>query len=95
VPLPRPDSFRTIIRQVAADDRRTNCQYLDLDETLATLSQRAAPGRDFFYEHVHFTFDGHREVARAIAQSIVRQVLAACGTKIWCPLPRKSAARPD
>ena len=59
---------------MATDANRTKCYYLDLDDALVSLSERAAPGNDFFYEHVHFNFDGHREVARAIARSIIQQV---------------------
>ena len=88
-----PSSFREIIRQVATDANRTSCYYLDLDEVLASLSQRAAPGNDFFYEHVHFNFDGHREVARAIAQSIVEQVEGQEWNEDWCRLTRKSSAQ--
>ncbi len=69
-----PSSFREIVRQVATDARPARCFFLDLDEELARRSQQGVPGHDLFCEHVHFTFDGHREVARAIARSIVEQV---------------------
>ena len=70
-----PSAFRQIVQQVATAPGRTDCHYLDVEQILDDLSLEAAPGNDFFLEHVHFNFDGHREVARAVAQTIVRQVL--------------------
>jgi tetratricopeptide (TPR) repeat protein len=51
------------------------CVHLDIEEVLLGLTPKAAPGDDFFMEHVHFTFAGHREVARALARTIVAKVL--------------------
>jgi len=69
-----PTSFRDITREVATDPHHTRSYYLDIEEALVGRSQSGVPGNDFFCEHVHFTFDGHREVARAIARAIVEQV---------------------
>jgi Tfp pilus assembly protein PilF/lysophospholipase L1-like esterase len=70
-----PGSFRNIVREVATSTDRKACFYLDLQPILVELSSKAAPGHDYFLEHVHLTFDGHCEVARAISRTIVQQVL--------------------
>ncbi len=70
-----PSSFAQIVRQVATAADRQNCHFLDLEQFLADRSQEAAPGRDFFLEHVHFNFEGHQVVAQAVAQAIMQQVL--------------------
>lgn len=70
-----PSLLRDTTREVATDPRRTRCIHLDIEEVLAGLTQKAAPGNDFFTEHVHFTFAGHREVARALAHTILADVL--------------------
>ena len=46
-----------------------------MQQILADKSREAAPGHDFFLEHVHFNFAGHRVVAIAVAQAITQQVL--------------------
>lgn len=70
-----PSSLRDTTREVATDPRRTRCVHLDIEEVLLGVTQKAAPGNDYFMEHVHFTFAGHREVARAVARTISQEVL--------------------
>jgi tetratricopeptide (TPR) repeat protein len=55
-----------IIRQQARD----NVLMADSERMLAAASSNGIPGADFFYEHVHLTFQGNYIVARAIAQKV-------------------------
>ncbi len=68
-----PSSFREVVKQVV-DEAQTGCYYVDVDAVFAELSEKAAPGYDFFFEHVHFNRDGHRETARAIARTICEKI---------------------
>ncbi len=70
-----PSSLRDTTREVATDPRRSRCVHVDIEEVLLGVTQKVAPGNDYFMEHVHFTFAGHREVARALARTITQDVL--------------------
>lgn len=75
-----PSSFAAIVRQVVQQSGE-GVYRADVRTELARRADGAAPGADFFLEHVHFTWRGHREVARIIAKAIHTDVLQ--GT--WVP----------
>jgi tetratricopeptide (TPR) repeat protein len=55
-----------IIRQQAVG----SVVLADGERTLAEASPDGIPGSEFFYEHVHLTFEGNYVLARAIAQKV-------------------------
>lgn len=69
-----PESFRKVVGEVA-EQAGEWVHFLDVAEKLGEKSAPYAPGDELFLEHVHFTLDGHWEVARHLAQSVVRDVL--------------------
>lgn len=48
----------------------TNLIFLDAVEALAASAPDKIPGKETFYEHVHFNFDGNYRLARAWAEQI-------------------------
>ena len=60
----RTDSrLNAIIRECAAD---TSVSLLDAELLFALRSPQGIPGREFFLDHVHFTFEGHHLLASAL-----------------------------
>ena len=59
---------------------------IDATEALSSLSPENISGREFFYDHVHFTVEGNFTLARTIADQ-VKQVLPSdileCETENW------------
>ena len=69
----RADSrINAIIREVAAASAGPGLELCDAVALLATNSPVGIPGREAFYEHVHFNFDGNYLLARAWAQAVGR-----------------------
>jgi len=80
----RTDSrLNEIITQVAHEHSGDGLSLLDAARVLASESPAGIPGHEFFYEHVHFNFDGNFRLARAWAE----QVAAA--------LPAEATSRPS
>jgi tetratricopeptide (TPR) repeat protein len=69
-----PASFREVVRQVAEQHHDRGAHFVDLSSAFDAATEFAAPGRDLFLEHVHFTLDGHWLAARAISRTIVENV---------------------
>jgi tetratricopeptide (TPR) repeat protein len=67
-----------IIRQLA----ETNVALADGERVLAEASPDGIPGANFFYEHVHLTFQGNYVLARAIAEK-VEKVLTLSDGASW------------
>ena len=67
-----------ILRQPAED----HAALADGERALAEASPDGIPGADFFYDHVHFTFQGNYVLARAIAGK-VEQVLMLPESAPW------------
>jgi tetratricopeptide (TPR) repeat protein len=67
-----------IIRQEAKED----ITLADGERALAEASSDGIPGADFFYEHVHLTFQGNYVLSRAIAEK-VEQALALPASARW------------
>ncbi len=71
-----PSSFQSIVREVietANDFGRVF--HLDVAAEFGRESAFPAPGRDFFLEHVHFSFDGHATLARVLARFVTERIL--------------------
>jgi tetratricopeptide (TPR) repeat protein len=67
----RTDSrLNGIIRESAGGHQEQGIYLLDAAEELAKQSQHGICGEEFFYEHVHFTFEGNYALARMFANEI-------------------------
>jgi len=92
----RADSdINRIIREVVAEG--PDVHLVDAEQALRALdaSGAEAPGADLFYEHVHLTFDGSYQVARAMFPVIVARLpeaIRATGPELPAPLTRAQAA---
>ena len=62
-----------VIRQVAGDRQDAGVSLLDAERLFAEADATVAdsPGRELFYEHVHFNFDGQYMLARAMFDQVV------------------------
>jgi len=49
-------------------------RLVDAEQALATVSSNGIPGAEFFYEHVHFTFEGNYTLVRLFFDEIVKQL---------------------
>ena len=63
--------FNDIIRQHAVGD----VALADGERALAEASSDGIPGAEFFYEHVHLTFQGNYLLARAIAEKVEQALM--------------------
>lgn len=70
-----PSSFAGIVKEVVAATNWDFCYFLDLEKHLDGLTPRAAPGDEFFMEHVHFGADGQQAVARLLARAVMERHL--------------------
>ena len=70
--------LENIIRQEAKDD----VTLADGERALAEASSDGIPGADFFYEHVHLTFEGNYVLSRALTEK-VEKALALPTTAPW------------
>lgn len=62
-----------LVRQAAvarADRARGPLSLVDAEHLLAASSRGGVPGREFFHEHVHFTFEGTFALARPVAEAL-------------------------
>jgi Flp pilus assembly protein TadD len=66
-----PSAFNTILAEVAG---AADASFIDLAAELETARPPAAPGHDFFLEHVHFNQAGHARVALRLAEHIVTKI---------------------
>lgn len=68
----RADSrLNKIIRAVAAEWQPRGVRLADAEAVLARASADGIPGGEWFHEHVHLTFAGNYQVARAMTEQIV------------------------
>ena len=73
----RTDSrLNTVIREVAAVRSREGVVFVDAERRLAECERtpEGIPGKELFYDHVHMTFEGDYELARAVFEAAVRQL---------------------
>lgn len=59
-----------ILRQVAAEFADRGVTLVDVEQRLAQASPHRAPGREYFWEHVHLNFAGNYAVAAALAEAM-------------------------
>ncbi|WCJ58848.1 tetratricopeptide repeat protein [Fontisphaera persica] len=62
-----------ILRKLAAELAPQGVTLVDVEALLAQASPQQAPGREFFWEHVHFNFEGNYTVAAALAKALLRR----------------------
>jgi tetratricopeptide (TPR) repeat protein len=89
--LRAPSQFERIVRETAA--RHTPAVlFCDVAEQLQSRSALAAPGNDFFLEHVHYNLEGHWTIALILAEYIQSAVLQAAWQPERVPDPQRRAA---
>jgi tetratricopeptide (TPR) repeat protein len=74
-----------LIREVAAEMK---AELVDVARHLKEVSREKNPGREYFYDHVHFNFAGNHEVARLLAQHLRR----GWGPERWLSVQECAAA---
>ncbi len=87
-----------LIRKAAASDLSgQNIILADSERAFAFQSDVNLPGSDFFYEHVHLTFDGNYLLARTIAPGVEsmlpKNIVAKTDTKLPWPSEADCARR--
>jgi tetratricopeptide (TPR) repeat protein len=67
----RADSGINVVLKAVADQRRRQGVHLaDVAGSLADNSPHGLPGEEFFYEHVHLTFEGNYLVAKTVLDQV-------------------------
>jgi tetratricopeptide (TPR) repeat protein len=67
----RADSWiNDIIRHTARGREKEKVRFVDVEDFLGRRSPGGLPGAEWFYEHVHFNFEGNYCLAREIAGQI-------------------------
>jgi tetratricopeptide (TPR) repeat protein len=66
-----------LIRAAASGREQQGIRLADAERALADASPNGLPGSEFFYEHVHLTFEGNYVLARAIAEQVEALLPAA------------------
>ncbi len=62
-------------------------RVVDAASTVASESSNGIPGKEFFYEHVHLTFEGNYHLARILFAEVVRALPASLTNQGGAPLP--------
>lgn len=65
-----------LIREAVAGRKDSRVRLVDAEAALDRSGPAGGPGREFFYDHVHLTFEGNHTLARLIApeiESLLRQ----------------------
>jgi tetratricopeptide (TPR) repeat protein len=75
------------IRQTTMNRESDGIFFADSEHALGLASEEGLPGAQYFYEHVHLTFEGNYLVARTITEQVERSL----GTK----LPASSRSWPE
>ncbi|MBI3415886.1 MAG: tetratricopeptide repeat protein [Verrucomicrobia bacterium] len=70
LPFRTDAALNAIVRDVAGRFARQGAQLVDAEAELARESPQAIFGREFFYDHVHLTFEGNYQLARLLAQRL-------------------------
>ena len=70
-----PSGIFGVAQSVAETYQTSGAQFVDLVQEFDAASPGGSPGSNFFLEHVHLNIDGHWLAARAIARTIVTDVL--------------------
>ncbi len=87
LPFRADSKINSIISDESKRIDSTNLIFMDAPATLATDVSGNVLGRETFYEHVHFNFDGNYRLARAWADKIKDElppgILQDAGTNGW------------
>jgi tetratricopeptide (TPR) repeat protein len=59
-----------IVKAVASEQNDPQVRFVDAEATLASESPNGIPGREFFYDHVHLTWEGNWLLAVSIAKQL-------------------------
>jgi len=59
-----------LIRQTVSNSANRQVVLADAERAITDRSSDGLPGNDFFYDHVHLTFDGNYLLARALAPKL-------------------------
>ncbi|MCX5644800.1 MAG: tetratricopeptide repeat protein [Phycisphaerae bacterium] len=70
-----------VIREVADQAKRPTVHLANVAEALDANSPHGLPGEEFFYEHVHLTFEGNYIVAKTVLEQIEPLVSTRFGDK--------------
>ncbi|MBN2685974.1 MAG: tetratricopeptide repeat protein [Pontiellaceae bacterium] len=67
----RSDSrMSQIVRAVAKEQKDPQVRFVDAEAALAAESPDGIPGREFFYDHVHLTWEGNWQLAASVAEQL-------------------------
>ena len=72
-----PSHFGSVVKGVAGQE--PHCQFLDTENAVNRASAFAAPGFDFFLEHVHYNQEGHA----ALADILAKYIQTECRGLVW------------
>ena len=70
----RADSKLNAITQALGQAGSGNVTFIDVQAALDAQSPSGITGRETFYEHVHFTFEGNHRLAKLFAEGIASQL---------------------
>ena len=70
LPFRATSRLNSIITQTAQEFTSPNLSFFDSAGFFSTNSPGGIPGQEWFYEHVHFNFDGNYRLARAWATEV-------------------------
>ncbi|MBN2703130.1 MAG: tetratricopeptide repeat protein [Pontiellaceae bacterium] len=59
-----------ILKTVAEKKNDTKVRFVDAEAALAAESPDGIPGKEFFYDHVHLTWEGNWRLARSVAEQL-------------------------
>ncbi len=62
--------LNSIIRRTVSGRRQERVKLADAEQVFARESPSGIPGAEFFYEHVHLTFEGNYLLARTIGEQV-------------------------
>jgi len=64
------------IREIAAAHKDDAIRFVDTEQRLTQENVKTGkiPGNDFFFEHVHYTFDGNYRLAQIILDQVVKSL---------------------
>lgn len=83
----------SVIREVAASWTSRGVYLADCARDLAASSPHALPGREYFFDAVHGTFDGNAAVAASVFEQVVRVLQAPAGPGLPPPDAAECAER--
>lgn len=81
LPFRTDTALNLVTRDVAGRFAPKGVQLVDAEAGLAAQSAEGIPGEDFFFDHVHFTFDGNFRLALLLAQQVEKNLPASISQK--------------